>query len=275
MLAYWIEEREKIRHKKEAGVKPPWTEDPILRAYRFCNVHREDDRVTRWITKNWRNLHLTDPYLWHAMLVARFINWPDTLTEMGYPEPWNKRRLEASRKLTARQLRGDKVFTGAYIVSTNGVHMNKVTYVLTLFERAWGVGQVPKPKTLEGFYYWLAGIKGIGSFMAAQIIADLKYTPALLYAPDWKDWCAPGPGSQRGLNRVLGLPLVKQWKPDPFIEQLRALRRELTEQYVPQVDLDDLQDLQNCLCEFDKYSRVLHGKGRPRSRYHPTGEAMP
>jgi len=28
-----------------------------------------------------------------------------------------------------------------------------------------------------------------------------------------------------------------------------------------------MQDLQNCLCEFDKYERVRLGEGRPRNGY--------
>jgi hypothetical protein len=28
-----------------------------------------------------------------------------------------------------------------------------------------------------------------------------------------------------------------------------------------------LQDVQNCLCEFDKYERVKYGQGKPRSSY--------
>jgi hypothetical protein len=30
-----------------------------------------------------------------------------------------------------------------------------------------------------------------------------------------------------------------------------------------------LMDIQNCLCEFDKYERVRLGEGRPRSYYKP------
>src|SRR3990167_2469498 len=40
-------ERERIRVKKERGDLPPWTEDPTLRKFRFCNVWRQDDRVSR------------------------------------------------------------------------------------------------------------------------------------------------------------------------------------------------------------------------------------
>jgi DNA polymerase I len=45
-LLYWIEERERIRVRKEAGAPEPYTDNEILRTGRFCNVRREDDRTT-------------------------------------------------------------------------------------------------------------------------------------------------------------------------------------------------------------------------------------
>lgn len=48
-LLNFIAERERIRIKKEAGQPWPWTNDPILRDYKFCCVRREDDRVTKGI----------------------------------------------------------------------------------------------------------------------------------------------------------------------------------------------------------------------------------
>jgi hypothetical protein len=43
----YIEERERIRLRKEAGEPFPWTEDPILRAFKFTNVRRIHDRTTQ------------------------------------------------------------------------------------------------------------------------------------------------------------------------------------------------------------------------------------
>ena len=37
-LLAWIVERESIRRKKERGLPRPWTLDPVLDGYRFCNV---------------------------------------------------------------------------------------------------------------------------------------------------------------------------------------------------------------------------------------------
>jgi len=75
-LVKFIKERESIRLKKEAGKPRPWTKDPILGNYRFCNVHREDDRVTREL----KALAPTeDANLWFWWVMARLFNKPRTM----------------------------------------------------------------------------------------------------------------------------------------------------------------------------------------------------
>jgi hypothetical protein len=266
-LAYWINERENIRQKKDGGLPPPWTDDPILAAYRFTNVHREHDRVTRWLRDQWRIPHARDPHLWHAMVVARFINWPETLQVCGYPEPWPQRHAEFARRLRLRKIAACKVFTGAYIVGTNGVACDKVEHVLRVFDNAWNISALPQTgDTLAIAHRKLLAVEHFGSFMAAQVVADLKYTPMLRRAADWHVWAAPGPGSVRGLNRVRHrLPLDAGWDQRAFIAELRRLREDLAKCGAPY--LYDLQDLQNCLCEFSKFERTLHGEGHPRAKY--------
>ncbi len=45
-ILWFINERNKIWQKKVTGEKPPYTDDPILSTYRFCNIFREFDRQT-------------------------------------------------------------------------------------------------------------------------------------------------------------------------------------------------------------------------------------
>lgn len=272
-FVYWIEEREVMRKRKERGMKL-LTKDPILRTYRFCNVHREDDRVTRWIAKNWRNQSGVN--IWHAMVIARFLNWPPTLAYCGYPEPWPFKGLGFSKRLKQMEDKGMRIFTGAYIVSTNGAVGSKVDHVVRLFGRSWGLlhRTLPLQKTCQETYDLLSTVNGIGSFMAAQVVADLKYTPMLTNAKDWMDFVAPGPGSQRGLNRILGYGLPSKWNNTNFQKALIDLRSNAAALYRP-IEEIHLQDLQNCLCEFDKYERVLHDQGRPRSMYNASNDPMP
>ena len=87
-LFYWIKEREFIRLRKAHGDRPPWTADTILATYRFCNLRREDDRVTIWIRENIRERFAGHPLLWLMLSMARQIDWPDTLAELIVADAW-------------------------------------------------------------------------------------------------------------------------------------------------------------------------------------------
>jgi len=45
-LSWFIQERLAIGTKKTASENPPYTSNPILAKYRFCNIFREFDRQT-------------------------------------------------------------------------------------------------------------------------------------------------------------------------------------------------------------------------------------
>ena len=130
-----------------------------------------------------------------------------------------------------------------------------------------------KQDTLASFHGRLAeaGLT-VGSFIAGQVVADLKYVRPLKDAPDFWSWAAMGPGSMRGLNYVIGLDPETKWKQNLFLERLQELA-VLIEPLVKKAGMERLhnQDLQNCLCEFSKYEKVRLGHGRPRSLYDGRG----
>jgi hypothetical protein len=267
-LAKFIHERESIRLKKEAGAPRPWTKDPILNTYRFCNVHREDDRVTRWISDNWRTPHADHPDLWFLMTFARLFNLPSTLEAVGAANVLNWKPEKVRAKLHELRKRGP-IFNGAYIVSTNGKSMDKVDYLIQyVLGPLWVNRKVIRPlpgKTLATYHKLLMGYDGMGSFMAAQVIADLKYVEPLKSAPDWETWAASGPGSRRGLNRVFMYGTNMPWHEESWLQHLTLLRADLLPRLV---DMElHTQDLQNCLCEFDKMERVHLDEGRPKQLY--------
>lgn len=271
-LVDFIAERENVRLRKEAGAPKPWTKNPILQDFRFCNVHREDDKVTRWIAHNWRTPHQQNQDIWFWMAVARLVNWPDTIKEIGlYPSAWAGGK-QFIKVLHARRDRGEKVFSGAYIVSTNGHTMDKAEYlahhVLTPLWEARKLMRPTKDDSLNSFYERLLTFNGLGSFMAAQVVADCKYIPPLNKAPDWWGFAAAGPGSKRGLARVYDIPVDSAWHKGTWYSALCALEEQLNPE-LKQVGVGALhnQDIQNCLCEFDKYERVRLGEGRPRATY--------
>ena len=256
VLRFWINEREKIRTLKERGDPKPWTKDRMLQQFRFCNVQREDDKVTIWIRENWRDPYAMHPNQYIAMILARLINWPDTLEEIGFPVKWDYG--EYLRKLQNRKMRGDRLHTGAYMVTAGGRPIPKEEAILDMVHGFFRSEYRPQPgDTL--FSVWSAlqsqGVAGMGSFLAAQVVADLKFTPVLEAAEDWWTFCAPGPGSQIGLNHLLGLYPTKLWGVGEFMEAVNKLRPLLPMKL-------SAQDVQNCLCEYSKYKR-----GFSKTRY--------
>ena len=267
-LAHWINERYAIKLRRDQGIPAPWTGDPIMASVRFCNVHREDDKVTRWLAVNWRP-HFNE--VWQILL-ARLINNIPTLASldqiMWQYKKMSDSQLELTRSLLKHARQHGPIFGNAYTVSTNGRSMDKVDYIIAHvvkpaqpFGHMWRAGA-----TLEMACKDLCQLNGVSTFMAGQIIADLKNTQGhpLLAAPDWFTWAAPGPGSLRGLEAYFGRPV----RPAGFtaaLAQCYAEVKPLIAEYVPPIHM---QDFQNCLCEFSKYVRVKEG-GHARNRYTP------
>jgi len=184
VLLYWITERESIRRRREAGEPAPWTSDPVLRDYRFCNVRRENDAVTRHIAARWRAPHADDPHLWFAMAVARFINWPDTLDELGFPVPWDREHFK--RVLSDRMQRGEVTFGPAYKIT--GGRNGTISHVADdVLNRLWRSREHMSPQpgtTLAAYCARLMDFDGVGSFMSGQVVADLRFVEPLLSASD-------------------------------------------------------------------------------------------
>lgn len=268
-LFAFIRERHAIWERRNKGLPKPWTEDPILQSYRFCNVYRELDKETIWISKNWRND--SDPDNWFAMAVARLVNWSPTLEAVGYPVPW--RPSTFLRCIHALEDKGVKVWGGAYIVSTNGVPQPKAEYLAEqVLSPLWRSRKDVRPRpndTLEAFHDRLRRFRGMGSFIAAQVVADAKFVAPLTQAPDWESFAASGPGSRRGLARVMGVPDIHVSWPERLWRERLAELKVIIDQKVKEAGMPIIsgQDLQNCLCEFDKYERVRLGQGRPRAKY--------
>lgn len=274
----FVIERHNIYLRRKAGQEKPWTNDKILQSYRFCNVYRELDTVTKWIRDNWRAPNFHERDVWFAMVVARLVNWPDSLAEFSKNGPvktWRPNWFVDA--LNDRAARGEKVYTGAYMVRADaqgyGQRAGKPAYhadcVLTpMWERRAEL-RPRKDDTLASFHARLMTCKDMGSFMAGQVVCDTKYTASLNLATDWWDWAASGPGSKRGLNRVCGNDNINEkWREEHWLQVLQELRLMLNERLPRHWEKLHAQDVQNCLCEFDKYERVRNGEGRPRALYN-------
>lgn len=274
-FARFVVERHRIYRRRAAGDPQPWTADPILRDFKFTNVYRELDRVTVWIKEHWREPYRNEENVWFAMVVARLINHPGTLNELALPGRWNK--IQFLKVMKDRRARGLNTFSAAYIVSTNGQSMDKAEYLANyVFDPMWKDRERLTPQWgqhLSHYYDLLLDYNGMGKFIAAQIVADLKYIEPLNKAKDWWTFVASGPGSRKGMSYLCGFDPRLKWKEHEWVEAVSELS-EIMKPILADNEMEPLhnQDLQNCLCEFSKWSRTRAGTGRPKQKFSPFSE---
>jgi hypothetical protein len=180
-----------------------------------------------------------------------------------------------------RQAGGEKTWTAAYMIRaesnprTAWSDWGKGQYIARIVVgNMWERGQsdyreLIGEKKLQPIHERLKKEYGWGSFTAGQVLADWTWTTHLDSARDLYTWAPQGPGSVRGANRLLGRPLKTKFNDEEWRIQLQEWRHQIIDELGQEFADLTLMDVQNCLCEFDKYERVRLGEGRPRSYYRP------
>lgn len=99
----YARERYRIMLRRRAGQPAPWTDDPVLSQYRFCNIFREDDTVTIWLRENVRERLRSSPDVLLAVVLFRWFNrvrageaiFSQTLLDLGTSPAWGTDALTA------------------------------------------------------------------------------------------------------------------------------------------------------------------------------------
>jgi hypothetical protein len=285
-LLYFIWEREAIRIARENGHPAPWTKDPVLAKYKFTNIHRSDDRVSQWIIE-----HLIEPavnngdeHLWFTLLITRLVNWPPTLQALidkgvipCAPKDFDADMFEHTLERIKND--GKKVYSGAYMLYPTkmdpGGNKSKAVakYIIgSAIENAEQISTAlwanENGMSIARLVNELSKCFGISTFIAGQVAADLTYTG--VDVEDLFTYAPIGPGSSRGLNYLFGKAQFATWKQKEFNSKLIEIFNEIIDR-LEIVDMT-LHDVQNCMCEFSKYCRVLLGEGKPKSTYQPETE---
>lgn len=271
----FMNERESIRIKKEAGEPWPWTDDEILQTYKFTNVKRSDDKTTRHF-KTIYDAHESAAD-WEFVYNAGVLRYFGTIAyadKVGWQERWDPQHLKDC--VVDLRERGIKAFTGAYVITNNAVSAPKEdvvvdTFLAPLLESSSSIAKVARvTQSWEKACDEIRKVRGFGGrgFMAKEVIQDVILTPLLSGATDLDTYTPSGPGARRGLNRVFGRDVKHRLSEAQALEEMRYLfsvRDDYLAAHMPPLNLHDIQFQ---LCERDKYLRVERGEGRPRAKYH-------
>lgn len=275
----FMKERENIRLKKENGLSKPWTDDVILQQYKFTNVNREHDKTTRWMREHWTNPNQNVPLevqLFNCALF-RYFGTIEFAEAIGYQYHWNAYKVDHIQGIAhLRLLARKKVFTGAYVITNQGIKAPKQNVVLEMFltpfwEACPDLVRIAR-KTLswEAVAKEMMKLRGFGGtgFMTKEILQDAMHTAVLRDCVDRNSWCPVGPGARRGLNRVYERPVKASVPEKQMLSEMRGLFSGKSLYWPSHFEPLDLHCIQFQLCEFDKYERVRLGEGKPRSRYN-------
>lgn len=261
---FWafIKEREDIRIRKQAGNAVPWTDDPTLQQYHFCNIRREDDYGTQWYLSQTANLKGRSQ-LWSSVLyrLVNNIQWFESLGALFTRKGWEEHRQLWRRRI----LRAPKISNSAYIVLQHNLSTSRQTRLITCLDslrdklnETW----FDFANTFHGGIAWkdLQKIAGVGPFVALQVYRDLLLTKALPF--DENEFTYLGPGAREGLRMLIGYFNLSY---KVMYEETLKLHREQPPIHGGELVLGDVE---HCLCEYNKYVKFRENRGK-RRLYRP------
>lgn len=279
----FIAERHRIFIRRQEGQPAPWTDDPILQRYRFCNVYRELDRGTKWyltnlVIPNEPILDFVD-LLWRT-IVYRLVNSISIFEQLGGVAGYQHWR-DMITEMLRRQM---KLHSYAYQTLPRPAgaipRAQRLEFVLTRLDSnikglTW---EILHAQTLEEVSQHLKSQYGIGPFVAMQVYRDLILAQLLPFPQE--DWVEVGPGAAWTLIRMYGVGATK----GTFLGVNSPGKQELWQGKIEKLCEGQQEfasnlyhraftpcDIEHCLCEAGKYQKIrmwLDGEGPcPKLRY--------
>lgn len=268
--SYWrfAAARHDIYLRRLRGEPLPWTDDPIIAAWRFTNVYRAADRVSQYLIRNviYGGDQDRHEVVFRVLLFKWFnrISTWELLTErLGPLRLATFDPSAAERILTEARSAGKPVYSAAYIVppvpgEPGPKHAGHLSLTLRMLEAGF-TDQISTVGSLEGVFWLLRAWPSVGNFLGYQMAIDLNYSEVVDHDED--DFVVPGPGALDGLS--------KAWPGADLRDAAKLIKATADEQ---QERLDRLGiafpglfgrplkliDCQNLYCEISKYARVAH-----------------
>lgn len=291
--AYWAfaGERQEIFFRRLAGEPGPWTDDPILRQYKFTNAYRASDRVSQFLIRNviYDGPSDRDEVVFRILLF-KFFNkietWQLLQSRIGKLTYRDYSYADYELVLSEAMAAGKRIYSAAYIMpagprTADGTADRKHRHHLRLLEQMMSdslPAQLSALDSMRAAFELLRSYASIGDFLAYQFVTDINYSDVTTFSEN--DFVVPGPGALDGIRKCFAtLGGLNESEMIRFIMERQAM--EFERRGVPFRTLWgrplQLIDCQNLFCEISKYSRVAHptiqgttGRTRIKQQFSPT-----
>jgi hypothetical protein len=294
--AYWrfAAERQRIFHRRASGHPGPWTDDPILQRYKFCNAFRASDRVSQYLIRRViydetaQDLPAEDTFLRIVLfrLFSKESTW-EALEEATGGIRRSTLDVRVLGKVLEDLRRHQSIYTSAFILCAHDAYGHRVKHRnhLELIERMFRPGRLGRrlahATSLGDVFAALTEWPMIGDFMGYQLAIDLNYSDLLEFSEN--SFTVPGPGAVRGLNKVFSdfggatpqqLIMRMVDRQDDEFARLGLKWQNLFGRSLHAIDCQGL------FCETDKYAReafpaLRSNRKRIKHSFAPSVEPLP
>lgn len=293
---YWrfAAERQRIFFRRARNEDWPWTDDPILEAYKFTNAYRASDRVSQYLIREviCQGDQEDEETVFRILLFKLFNKietWQLLREELGQPRLREFSLGAYDRVLAAAMDRGERIYSAAYIMPSGGSafgYRRKHTNHLALLDKMMNDDLPRRLRHSSGMaeaFTVMKSYPSIGDFLAYQFVTDINYSNVTDFSE--MEFVVPGPGARSGIRKCFAslgglsedevILLTAQRQDDEFARL--GLRFERIGDRPLQ-----LIDCQNLFCETDKYARLAHptvegigARTRIKQQFRPNWQRFP
>ncbi len=269
--AFWrfAFKRQEVFFNRLYNKTPPWTDDEVIKKYKFTNAYRVTDRVSQYLVKNviYADSSLSAEDIIFRILLFKFFNkietWESIEKEIGIINYKSFNKEYYSKILDKLIENKQKIYSAAYIMPSGVTafgnhikHRNNLELLDFIMKDKIGK-KISHISSLHELFELMLSYPTIGQFLAFQYAIDINYSELTDFSE--MSFVVPGPGAKRGIEKCFGT-LYRDY--EYYIKYVAEQQENEFKRY----NLDfktlfgrplQLIDCQNLFCETDKYSRVM------------------
>jgi hypothetical protein len=286
--------RQEVFFNKLNNVPPPWTTDPIISTYKFCNAYRVSDRVSQYLIKNViydGNRSQNEEEVLFRILLFKIFNkietWEYLESQIGDYITLSNFDLDAYSHILQEAMNlGYVIYTSAYMSCASKEfgydkkHQNHLALIDKMVFKDRVINPIIKAKSFEEVFHIIEGYPLLGKFMAYQLATDINYSEVINF--DENSFTIAGPGAERGINKCFidtqgkSYADVIHWMTENQEKEFQRLGLNFQSLWGRPLQAIDCQNL---FCETDKYCRAAFpdlksNRKKIKAKFTPTPQPI-